>query len=445
MRFVNDIIYHMVLIMLIEFRVGNFLSFKEPISFSMVSSAISEHSGSNVFTFSKLTLLKSSVIYGANASGKSNLIKAMNFMKWFVFNSSKETQVTESIRVKNFRLSSETEKEPSFFEITFICNQKKFRYGFEVNKNRVCSEWLFFVPTRQEAKLFTREGNKITISKKYFTEGKDLEAKTRANALFLSVVAQFNGEIATQIMEWFSEFNTISGLDDSSYMGFTITQLEDEKFKERFLQCLKVADFDIDDVDVETTRVKIPELPEGLKLALSSKGAELEEIERITMSSHHRRYDKNKKVLSIERFDLENDESEGTKKFFGLLGPILDTLDNGAILVIDELDARLHPSITRFVVELFHSKQTNPLNAQLIFATHDTNLLTNKLFRRDQIWFTEKDKYGATDLYSLIEYKSVVNSKVRKDASFEKDYIAGKYGAVPFIGNFELLLGDINE
>lgn len=107
------------------------------------------------------------------------------------------------------------------------------------------------------------------------------------------------------------------------------------------------------------------------------------------------------------------------------------------ILVIDELDVRLHPFITRFIIQLFHSKQTNPKNAQLIFATHDTNLLTNKLFRRDQIWFTEKDQYGATDLYSLVEYKNV-----RKDASYEKDYIAGKYGAVPFIRNFEVLLGD---
>jgi AAA15 family ATPase/GTPase len=425
--------------MLIEFRVKNFLSFKDVVTFSMVAASISGHEDNNVFPVNKLKLLKSSVLYGANASGKSNLLKAMGFMRWLVLNSSKEMQATEPIEVEHFRLSTETEKKPSLFEISFICDQKKYRYGFEIDKNRVHSEWLFFVPSRQEAKLFIRENNEITPGVKYFEEGKGLENKTRPNALFLSVVAQFNGEISTKILEWFRDFKNISGIDDKYYMGFTIDQLEDERFKKKFLKYLKIADFGINHVNVEKSKVKISELPERLKLILSGKALDIEELEEVSMSVVHPKYDKNSNPIFTEAFDLEDDESEGTKKFFGLLGPLIDTLNRGSVLIIDELDARLHPFITRFIIKLFNSKQTNPKNAQLIFATHDTNLLTNKLFRRDQIWFTERDKYGATDLYSLVEYK------VRKDSSFEKDYIQGKYGAIPFIGNFEILLGEEHE
>jgi uncharacterized protein len=175
-------------------------------------------------------------------------------------------------------------------------------------------------------------------------------------------------------------------------------------------------------------------MPEDLRLALTSKG-NIEEIEKIAMFILYPKYDENKQPLSMARLDLKEEESEGTKKFFGILGPILDTLKGGKILVIDELDARFHPSITKFIINLFHSRQTNTQNAQIIFATHDTNLLNKELFRRDQIWFTEKDQFGATDLYSLVEYR------VRKDASFQKDYIQGKYGAIPFIGDFESFLG----
>jgi hypothetical protein len=133
---------------------------------------------------------------------------------------------------------------------------------------------------------------------------------------------------------------------------------------------------------------------------------------------------------------MDEHESEGTQKLFAMAGPLVDTLENGRILVIDELDARLHPLITREIISLFNSNQTNPHNAQLIFMTHDTNILSHKFFRRDQIWFAEKDKFGATHLYSLAEYK------IRNDASFENDYIQGRYGAVPFIGDLSHLIGE---
>lgn len=150
----------------------------------------------------------------------------------------------------------------------------------------------------------------------------------------------------------------------------------------------------------------------------------------------HQKFDSQGNHISLELFDLYEQESEGTQKIVSIAGILVDTFKNGDVLIFDEFDARLHPLITKAIVEIFNSQETNYNNAQLIFMTHDTNLLSNKLFRRDQIWFTEKNKYGATDLYSLVEYR------IRNDASFENDYIQGKYGAIPFIGNLNQILGN---
>ena len=158
------------------------------------------------------------------------------------------------------------------------------------------------------------------------------------------------------------------------------------------------------------------------------------EFGKISIQTVHQKFDNKGKYISPELFDLNKHESEGTQKVFEIAGVLVDTLKNAEILIIDEFDARLHPLISRTIVDLFNSNETNPNNAQLIFMTHDTNLLNNKLFRRDQIWFAEKNRYAVTDLYSLAEYK------IRNDASFEKDYIKGRYGAVPYIGNLSHLI-----
>jgi hypothetical protein len=171
-------------------------------------------------------------------------------------------------------------------------------------------------------------------------------------------------------------------------------------------------------------------LPDNIKsFILKNGGGKLTSIQTI-----HRKFDGEGNSVSTELFDLDDQESEGTQKVFALAGPLVDTLKNGKVLIIDEFDARIHPLISRAIVELFNSNESNSNNAQLIFMTHDTNLLSNRLFRRDQIWFTEKNRYGATDLYSLAEYK------IRNDASFESDYIKGRYGAIPYIGNLNHLL-----
>lgn len=410
-------------LMLIGFSVGNYKSFKETVTLSMVASSIMEDDReldeNNVFEINhKLKLLKSAAIYGANASGKSNLVAAVNFMKWFVLNSSKETQVSEAIDIEAFRLSTETEKEPSFFEIVFLLEGKNFRYGFEINSEQVVAEWLFQSDENSETMLFEREFDNFILDN--FPEGQGISDKTRSNALFLSVVAQFNGKLSGKILLWFSKtLQLISGLQDRQYRKETLQSFEDDRHRHDIIEFIKKLDLGIADIQITNQKALYGKI-------------------KPTVKTVHQKYDADGKQTDIEIFDIEKHESEGTNKLFALAGLLLDTLRTGKILFIDELDARLHPLITRELICLFNSNETNPHNAQLIFTTHDTNLLSSKAFRRDQIWFTEKDNKGATDLYSLVEYK------VGKDASFERDYIIGKYGAIPFVGNFKELLGELH-
>lgn len=416
--------------MLLEFSVGNFLSFKNKVTFSMVASSLKGHEEDNVFSLSKMDLLKTAVVYGANASGKSNLFSSMGFMKSFVLNSSKESQSNEKISVQEFKLSSDTINKPSEFEIVFTYEGIPYRYGFIIDTEKVHEEWFYYAPKTKEAKLFERKGQNIVLGP-YFDEGKGLDKKTRKNALFLSVVDQFNGEKAKKVMEWFDKFNVISGIRHEHYKRFTVDMLEKIEYKREIVQFLKNADVGIGDIStIELTDEDLPaKMPKELR--------EIVLKDRI-VSTKHEVFDHNGKVVSFELLDMDKDESEGTKKLFALSGPIIETLKNGETLVIDELDAKLHPLITRFILNLFQAKEKNPKNAQLIFATHDTNILSNRFFRRDQIWFTEKDEYSSTDLYSLAEYRMDNEKKVRVDATFEKDYIQGKYGGVPYVGDFEM-------
>ncbi len=424
--------------MLIEFSVGNYKSFRDVETFSMVATKIkakdSEVDENNTFKIDDdLSLLKSAAIYGANASGKSNFAKALGFMKRFVVESSKETQTTDQITVEAYQLTStETiEPNPSFFQIVFLLNNITYRYGFETTDKEIISEWLFFTPNVKETKLFERRDGEIVPSPK-FKEGKSIVEKTRTNALFLSVVAQFNGAISQEIIRWFLNINIISGLDDST-MDFTSVCLHSRNLVNEISSFIKKLDLGIQDISVfdeKLTKDSLPiGMPERVKTAIIEESGGI----RFKVMIALKKFNLDGKHAGTEFFDLQKNASEGTKKLFSLAGPLMDTLKKGKILFIDEFDARLHPLITREIIKLFNSNETNSKNAQIIFATHDTNLLTNKLFRRDQIWFVEKDKTGSTHLYSLAEYK------VRNDASFENDYIQGRYGAVPFIGDLKPL------
>ena len=426
--------------MLLQFSIKNFKTFKSKATLSLIASNYDKDTreDENIYTEEKfgLRLLKSAVIYGANASGKSNLLDALAFMRSFVIKSSKESQRGDSIGVQPFRLSSETEKEPSEFEVIFLFNNTVFRYGFEATQQKIISEWLYYKPKTKEVELFYRDGNNFDTHERNFVKGGTIakEGFVRDNALLISVAAQFNEEIAITVIDWFKRTQTISGLREKDYQGFTLNKIEDLTCKAKILELLKAADLGIQDINIQKLDVgNLPAgIPKNIKETIAQK-FELEDVEFFDILTAHRKYDSNKKVVGNVNFSLDNEESSGTVKFFALSGPILNVIEKGQTLVVDELDSKLHPNLVCKLVSLFNSKEFNKKNAQLIFNTHDTNLLSSGLFRRDQIWFTNKDKYGEAKLYSLADFKS---EEVRKNEPYEDNYVKGKYGAVPFLGFF---------
>ncbi len=251
-----------------------------------------------------------------------------------------------------------------------------------------------------------------------------LKGLTKQNTLFLSLAAQFNDSLAVEIVPWFGRLGVVYGLDVGILKDITIRYISDRQDL-------------IDDVTklIKKLDLSLPQdLPDVVRNIISHSSGE---IKSATIKTYHPKYDSTGKMIELEIFDMDNHESDGTKKIFALSAPILDTLQKGEVLVIDELDARLHPLMTRNIIELFNSQKTNPKNAQLIFTTHDINLLSYKFLRRDQIWFTEKNHQGATDLYSLVEFADINNNN-----TLEKDYIQGRYGAIPFIGDLSTIIGN---
>jgi len=428
--------------MLVQFSVRNFKSFKEKAIISLIASNYDKETreADNIEFISpfNIRLVKSAVIYGANASGKSKFIEALMFMRFFAINSSKDSQKGDLIEVEPFRLQIDSEHDSSEFEVIFIYRKEMFRYGFEVTKNKIIAEWLYHRPKTKEVELFYREEQKFEIHERNFSKGNTLikEDLIRENALMLSVAAQFNDKNSGKVLDWFKGLKTISGLTEDSYQGFTMGKIKDPIQKERIIELLKAADLGIQDISLESLDItNLPkDLPKEIKETIIKRVKEGKNTEFVSdILTTHRKYDINSNHIEDVNFSLEDEESSGTKKFFALTGPVLDAIENGYILIVDELDSKLHPNLVCKIVSLFNSKDTNQSNAQLIFNTHDTNLLSSGLFRRDQIWFTEKDRYGASKLYSLADFKS----EVRKNENFEENYVRGKYGAVPFLTDFE--------
>lgn len=381
----------------------------------------------------KTELLKSAVIYGANASGKSNLIKSLNFFKNFILTSANLNPEFKIAQIP-FYLNTKTRTESSEFEISFFSGRQTYRYGFNVSKDAVIEEWLY-KKDKRETMVFERNREIIEIPDKYETLN-ELKTKNmiRPNALLLSVAAQFNDKTAIEVLRWFSNLNVISGLTDELYSLFTIKLLENPKSKNTIIDLLKTADPGIEDMKV------IDKEADNISFTIRKPDSGTQEIIKgrsLILNSIKPVYDDAGKVKTRFEYPFEFFESEGTKKFFHLLGPVMDTLENGKILVIDELDTKLHPLLTRQLVKLFNSNRTNPHNAQLIFATHDINLLDAKIFRRDQIWFTEKQADGSTRLFSLLDFKK--GKTPRNDEKLSKNYAYGKYGAVPYTGDLDVL------
>ena len=408
--------------MLLEFTVGNYLSIKNKTTLSLFAVPIKEHKETNIFSTERYELLKGAVIYGANASGKSNFIKAMSTMRRLVLQSFEQSSTAE-LDIAPFLLSTETEKTDSFFEAIFMVDNIRYRYGFELDNHSINTEWLFESQKKTEKPLFIREHDGIEVMSRSFPEGKDLEKRTRDNALFLAVVDQFNGKVSKKIMKWFNNFITISGLKHEGYKGLTLEMLKNKQTQATLLSFCKTLDLGFNDLAIS----KEPFDDEELARQLLS---DFEGAFKFDIKTTHKKYDAKNKVIEQIEFDMRSQESSGTNKLFNISGSIFNVLNNGGLLVIDDLHTSLHPLLTITITKLFNSKEYNRNNAQLIFATHDTNILNYGNYRRDQIYFVEKNKYGESEMYSLVEYKDV-GKTIRRD----KDYLEGRYGAIPFISN----------
>jgi AAA15 family ATPase/GTPase len=437
--------------MLIEFTVGNYLSFKDKVTFSMVK-AETDDSLKDICAFepkpdAKFSLLKTAAIYGANSSGKSNLVKSLDFMRTFVIYSVSSPSFIygeRNIATTPFFLSASTLEEPSFFEIIFIDNNIRYRYGFEANQDIVKSEWLYWSKENRETMLFEREGQTIEYNKRSFKEANDFVSpenivkKTRPESLFLSVLKQFDGTISSGVINWFENFYVISGILDFQYRNFTINLFDtNADFRNWSLKIL--SKFDISNVKLKEKESPISKNRHNEKtVGVSESLSKYLEKPKLTLRKHvffsHIFLGSDSKPAGEIEFPMQF-ESAGTQKLFYLLGPLYEAIHSGRTIVVDELDSRFHPLLTTLIIEFFSNKNNN--KAQLIFTSHDTSLLKKETFRRDQIWFTEKDQHNSTQLYSLVEYKEYY---ARKDASFAKDYLNGKYGAVPVFGNKDELL-----
>lgn len=425
--------------MIEEFSFGNFWSFKDIQTLNMTAAKIKSKNAlldtNNVFPLNKeLSLIKSKAIYGANASGKSNVVKALVTFIRIIRDSAKEEKALSLI--DSFQLSTETTSQPTFFQLIFRVGKTRYRYGFEADDKSIKSEWLFSTPSKREQPLFIREKNEIVeINQTHFEEGV-LYQKLLENSkdqiftdtsLFLTHLNSIGfAKLSKQIFKTISSISIVSGLGHQGMYSIAGESLSDAIKKKFILDFLKKADVGIEDLEtVEITNENLPDsVEEEVKQELK-KG-------KIIVSSRTQ-FDSNLKAVGKSEFSFGNQESEGTKKMFELSPFIYRSLKEGVPLVIDEFDSRFHPLLTKKIVELYNSSENK--KSQLIFTTHDTNLLSPELLRRDQIDFVEKDKFGASHLYTLVEIKGV-----RNDASFEKDYIQGKYGAIPFLGDFTNLI-----
>lgn len=417
--------------MLIEFRVKNFRSYKDEQVFSMVASADQEllENTIQVEGFANRRLLRSAVIYGPNASGKSNLMQAFAFMRSFV-RTSDERKPDSKIPVELFRLDSDCLGQPSEFEISFIQGGIRYQYGFSADASRVYDEWLFAYPQGASQKWFERQ---ITedLSKYdwYFGPGLKGEKQrlvplTRDNALFLSVAATFSHEQLVPVHQWFAtKFKGITVNEMSDFLeSWTAKYIHENNERASFTRHLmRFADVGVEEVTIQAHPYSEQDIPEEV---LANMPEELKD-----------------RILASNRLEVKliheggqkrsfsfRDESLGTRRLFALSGPWNEAIKEGHILFIDELDASLHPVLVKELLLLFNKAMGDAAcSGQIIFNTHDVTLLDSTLFRRDQIWFTEKDKLGATHLYPLLDFSP------RKKESLAKGYLQGRYGAIPFV------------
>jgi hypothetical protein len=418
--------------MLIELKVTNFRSINSTQILSTVAAPIKEENlKNNIFSsgFKDLqNLVKSVVIYGANAAGKSNIIEAIDFVQNFVRDSAKESQAGETIEnITPFLLDKETPDLPSEFELLFVADEILYEYGFALTSKQVVHEWLYAYPQGKPQRWFERIYDEETNKYDWYLNSKKLPGRrkfwqesTRDNALFLSTAVMLNSTKLQPVLNWISRDLVIFTSGTKLSRMFTVDFCKDIDKKQKVLEFLQAADLNIVDFKSEEEKITEHDLPDNLPDEI--KKDLLGKARKVMINFLHT---VNETDDSIE-FPLKH-ESEGTKRLFAFAGPLIDIFEKGRILFIDELDNSLHPSMVRFIIELIHNPKFNRNNAQVIFTTHDSSTLDNSLLRRDQVWFVEKDKQQSTQLYPLTDFKP------RQNEALQKGYLEGRYGALPFI------------
>ncbi|ABE35648.1 AAA domain protein [Paraburkholderia xenovorans LB400] len=413
--------------MLVEFRVKNFRSIRDDLCLSMVASKDKEKATTNTVEtgISAIpTLLRSAVVYGPNASGKSALVSAMQFAQAVVATSA-TLKPDQPLNYAPFKLDPITVTQPSEFEFTFIQDKVRYQYGFALLPDRIAEEWLYVYKAPKPQTWFERKGlaesvHTYTFGSSLVGQRKVWQVATRSNALFLSTAVQLNSDSLRPIYDWITSHLSIFAAGTQPMFDFSTNRAATDDGKKMLVEFLNAADIGISDLStrVQKQHVFNVEISENGPLHTVS-----EREVRVPLFMH-----RSAKASAI--FQME-EESTGTQRLFAFAAPIIDALKVGRAVVVDELDGSLHSHITRFLVQLFHLPTRDGSAAQLIFTTHDTSLLDANIFRRDQIWFMEKGQDQVSTIVPLSEFSP------RKNEALERGYLSGRYGALPMIEDIE--------
>lgn len=421
--------------MLLNFAVTNYRSIKERQVFSMLAVDGLPHKESLIHSKDGISILPVAILFGANASGKSNILRAFGTMRQMVLNSVRLNPDDTLDEYEPFLLDEESRNKNTEFEAEFTIRgeggiEQLYRYGFAFSESLIMEEWLYRHEKSNEIELFYRDRNKVQVNEMTFPEGKGKEDTLNSNRLFLSLIAQLNGTQSKEIISWFDSEKFVTASQIEEYRIVTSSLL---KYKKNLIVLDDIVEFIdmaltfLSNIDMGITKLSIKEDSAALTKDISD---ELKKVHPKVgeLESTHNRYNRQGEIIGQEVFSIEHNESEGTQKITELLGLFFMIIWGGRLLVIDELDAKLHPLLTRAIIQLFTNPKINQHGAQLVFTTHDTNQLHLDYVRRDEIWFAEKSPVEATELYSHIEFKDFDPSM-----DITEQYVNGRYGAIPRI------------
>lgn len=414
--------------MLIEFRSQNFRSLRDEQVLNLVASTDKTLLDSHALATGLKAaphVLRSAVVYGANASGKSNLIKALQYMRGVVLESATLQPGQTFDRLQPFKLDTASATQPTTFEVTFILEGVRYQYGFAMTAQRIIGEHLLVYKAFKPQRWFERHFDEVT-GKDIYEFGSGLkgakhlwEGATRSNALFLSTAVQLNSDALRPVFDWFANRLVIFNEQSPLSPQFSMQMLKQESQRKAICDFLRAADISIADIEVATRQATVHSIRFDLATGKREEGLAEQTVDEVRF--HHATPN------GTVAFDLL-DESNGTRNLLFLAGPVLDILSQGLTLVVDELDTSLHTLLVQSLVRLFHRPEINTGGAQLIFTTHDTTLLdAYGLFRRDQIWFVEKKQDQSSELFALLDFSP------RKNEAIERGYLQGRYGALPFL------------